>query len=326
MVALNDFKISRIVEKDGSTKFTMGPLQKGYGHTLGNFLRRILLSSIPGSAITSVKIDGVQHEYSTLNGLPDDILAVLLSIKNIVVASKVLEPVTLKIEVKGKEGQIIEVKAGDIEKSSKVDIVNPDYVITKLTSGKAKFSAEFTVERGMGYAQLKDELRKELTLLPLDASFSPVTLVNYVITTARVGKETDLDQLELLVKTNGSITPEEALNIACNTINIMTEHLHTLSSEMLKGDEINVKLHQEELENSTKEESVVEVVVDKQPILVSDLNLSTRLTNALLKSGYDDLRKLENMTEEELSNIRGMGNKSFVELVEILKKYNVKII
>ncbi len=326
MVALNEFNIKKIEEKDGSTKFIMGPLQKGYGHTLGNFLRRILLTSIPGSAITAVKIDGVQHEYSTLSGLPDDILAVLLSIKNVVVASKVLEPVTLKIEVKGKEGQVVEVKASDIEKNPKVDIVNPDYVITKLTSAKAKFNAEFTVERGVGYAHLKDELRKELTLLPLDASFSPVTLVNYVVTTARVGKETDLDQLELLVKTDGSVTPEEALNIATNTINLMTDHLLNLSTEMLKGDEVNVKLHKEELENSKKEEEAVEAVEDKQPIMVSDLNLSTRLTNALLKSGYDDLRKLENMTEEELSNIRGMGNKSFVELVEILKKYNVKII
>lgn len=325
MISLNEFVVKKVSEKNNAVTFSVGPLPKGYGHTLGNFLRRILLSSIPGAAITSVKFDGVQHEYSTMVGVPDDVLAILLSIKNVVLISKTLEPVTLKIDMKGKDGQVVEVKAGDFEKNSNIEVVNPDYVITKLTSGKAKFNAEITVERGTGYIMPKEDLRKEISVLPLDASFSPVRLVNYIVTSARVGRETDLDQLEITIETNGSITAEESLHIAADTINQMTDHLKTLTQGMLNGDEVAVNLNEEQKKNTVKAQ-VEDELEEKTPIKVVDLNLSTRLTNSLLKSGYDDLRKLEGMTEEELSNIRGMGSKSFIELLEILKKHSIKLI
>jgi len=325
MTSLNEFGVKKVLEKNNSVSFSVGPLPKGYGHTLGNFLRRILLSSIPGSAITAVKIEGVQHEYSTMAGAPDDVLAMLLSIKNVVVISKTLEPVTLKIDIKGKDGQVVEVKAGDIEKDSNIEIVNPEYVITRLTSGKARFNAEITVERGTGYSLPKEELRKEISVLPLDASFSPVKLVNYIVTSARVGKETDLDQLELTLETNGSIKAEEALHIAVDTINQMTIHLKDLTESLLTGGEIAVSLNEQQKKSMVKQ-NMEEESDTKLPIKVVDLNLSTRLTNSLLKSGYDDLRKLEGMTEEELSNIRGMGSKSFIELLEILKKHSIKLI
>ena len=325
MISLNEFVVKRVSEKDNVATFALGPLPKGYGHTLGNFLRRILLSSIPGSAITAVKIDGVQHEYSTMTGVPDDVLAILLSIKNVVVASKTLDTVTLTLDVKGKDGEVVEVKASDFEKNTNVEVINPDYVITKLTSSKARFVAEITIERGIGYTLPKEELRKEISVLPLDASFSPVTLVNYIVTSARVGKETDLDQLELTIETNGSLNPEEALHIATDTINQMTIHLRELTESLLSGDEVAVSLNEQQKKTRVRQ-SMEEEDEAKTPIKVVDLNLSTRLTNSLLKSGYDDLRKLEGMTEEELSNIRGMGSKSFIELLDVLKKHNIKLI
>ncbi len=325
MISLNEFSVKKVSEKGNTLTFAVGPLPKGYGHTLGNFIRRIMLTSIPGAAITAVKIDGVLHEYSTMAGVPDDVLAILLSIKNVVVTSKTLEPVTLKIEAKGKDGQVVEVKASDIQEDSNVEIINPEYVITKLNGAKAKFSAELTVERGTGYSLPKEELRKEISVLPLDAAFSPIKLVNYIVTSARVGRETDLDQLEISIETNGSIKAEEALHIAADTINQMTTHLKSLTEAMLNGDEIAVSLNEQQKKTLVRQ-SVAEESDNKLPIRVVDLNLSTRLTNSLLKSGYDDLRKLEGMTEEELSNIRGMGSKSFIELLEVLKKHSIKLI
>jgi DNA-directed RNA polymerase subunit alpha len=324
MVHLNQFNIKKVNQSAGTATFEIGPLPKGYGHTLGNFLRRVLLSSIAGSAITAVKIDGVNHEYSTMNGLPDDILAILLSLKNVVVVSKTLDPVTVELTASAKEGEVVEVKAGDIQKNSDIEIINPEYVITKLSGKNAKLKAQITISRGTGYAFANEDLRKEISVLPVDAIFSPVKLVNYDISSARVGQETELDQLNITIQTNKAVTPVEALHVATDILNQMTTHLVELSEKMLSGNEVTVELNKIEKENVP---SVLGGDSEKKPALkVADMNLSTRLTNALLKSGYDDLRKLEGLTEEELSNIRGMGNKSFIELLDIVKKHSIKLI
>lgn len=322
MVSLNQFSIKKSSEKGNTATFEIGPLPKGYGHTLAVYLRRILLSSIPGSAITAVKIDGVQHEYSTLSGVSDDILAVILSLKNVVVVSKSLDPVVLEIDVKGKDGEVVEVKAGDIQQTAEVEIINPDYVITKLTNSKSRFRAQLTVKRGTGFAVGDEAARKELGMLPVDANFSPVKLVNYTITQARVGQETELDQLNLIVETNGAVTAVEALHVSSDILNQITTHLTKLTEQLLSGNEITVALNQKQkLAQTVNSQSVA-----KPELKVNDLNLSTRLTNALVKSGYDDLNKLEGLTEEELSNIRGMGSKSFTELLDILKKHSIKLV
>lgn len=322
MVSLNQFNIKKTDAGNNTVTFEISPLPKGFGHTLGTFLRRTLLSAIPGTAITAVKIQGVEHEYSTLEGVSDDILAVILSLKNVVLLSKSLEPVTLNINVSGKDGKVTEVKAGDFEPNSDIEVINPDYVITKLTSGKSKFVASITVERGIGYSLTNEELRKELSMLPIDANFSPVKLVNYEITPARVGKETELDNLNLTVQTNGSVTPVEAFHIATDALNQVTAHLVQITDDMLSGKEISVTLskQQRQIEENVATSS------SEAPVRVSDLNLSTRLTNALLKSNYDDLRKLTGLTEEEVANIRGMGSKSFEELLTILRKYDIKLV
>ena len=322
MVALNQFSIKKVEESGNITTFAIAPLPKGYGHTLAVYLRRILLSSIPGSAITAVKIDGVQHEYSTLAGVSDDILAVALAFKNVVLVSKSLEPVVLDIDVKGKDGEVVEVKAGDIQVNADVEIINPEYVITKLTNAKSRFKAQITVKRGIGFAVGDETARKELGMLPVDANFSPVKLVNYTITQTRVGQDTELDQLNLVVETNGAVTSIESLHVAADILKELTNHLSDLTEQMLSGNEVTVALNQKQkLAQTVSSQSVA-----KPELRVNDLNLSTRLTNALVKSGYDDLNKLEGLTEEELSNIRGMGSKSFTELLDILKKHSIKLV
>lgn len=320
MNSLKQYVIKKVSEKDNEAHFEIGPLPTGYGHTLGNFLRRVLLASVPGSSITSIKIDGVQHEYATLGGVGDDILTIILALKNVVLVAKTNDPITLEIDVKGKDGEVVEVTAGDIKKNSDVEIINPEYVITKLTSAKARFKAEIVVERGIGYAMPNEEIRKEVGMLPVDANFSPVELVHYSVVPTRVGNRTDLDQVNISIKTNGSVTAIEALHVAAEIINEMSSHLFFNTSQMITGNEISV------LVGRPQDESVKTQSTDKEPIKVVDLNLTTRLTNALLRSGYDDLRKLEGLTEEEVANIRGMGSKSYTELLDIIKKYEIKLV
>lgn len=319
MIDLKQFTITRRSETRTEGVFEIGPLPQGYGHTLGNILRRVLLTSIPGTSITAVKVDGVLHEYSTIEGVSDDVLAILLSIKNIVLVSKTHDTVTLSLKAKGKKDGVVEVKAGDIEKNSDVEILNPDYVITRLTSEKASLNLELIVNRGVGYHLPDGEVRKEIGMLPIDANYSPVLNVNYDVVQTRVGQETELDQLNLNIITNGSVTPIEALYTASDILNDMVSHLKEISNSMLKGDEVTVAVGKKTVASEPK-------VLDKTPIKVIDLDLSTRLSNALLRSGFDDLRKLEGMTEEEVANIRGMGDKSFQELLEVLKKYKIELI
>ncbi len=321
MIALSEFTITKTKEKDNSAVFEIGPLPTGYGHTLGNTLRRILNSSIPGAAITAVKINGAQHEYSTLSGVSDDILTILLSLKNVVFLIKTEEPVSLKLTATGKKGDVVEVKASDIEKNSDIEVINEDYVITKITDEKTKLDIEIRIERGVGYKLPDENVRSEVGQLPVDAIFSPVKLVNIEVVPTRVGQQTDLDQLNLYVQTDGSLTPSDALNIASNILDDMAQNFVKETKDMISGKIITTLPTEtsEEVEDSAEEEVTT-------PILVSDLNLSTRLTNALMRAGFDDLRKLEGFTEEEVANIRGMGEKSLEELLKILKKHEVNLI
>ncbi len=321
MISLAEFRITQKEQTETKGEFEISPLPTGYGHTLGNMIRRVLETSIPGSAVTAVKIDGVQHEYSTLAGLSDDVLTVVLAFKNIIFISKVEEPVKLEIDVKGKDGQVVEVKASDIKANSDVEIINKDYVITKLTGSKTRFKAEITVERGVGY-QLPDEaVRQEVGVLPVDAIFSPVKLVSYSVTQTRVGQQTDLDKVNITITTNGSIAPSDALGIAANLLQEMATNLSENANEMVTGN----SLMSVPTVSTPSASQIGQNATDKK-LLVSELNLSTRLTNALVRAGFDDLSKLEGFTEEEVANIRGMGEKSLVELFDALKKNGVNLI
>ncbi len=319
MIALNAFNIDKISDDANQAVFQIGPFPKGYGNTIGNILRRILLSSIPGSAVSAVKLKGVEHEFSTLNGLADDVLTLLLSVKNIVVISKSDETVVLKLKADGKKGQVVEVAVSDIQPNSAVEIINKDYIITKLTSD-VKFEADLYITNGIGYSMPDQEVRKELGVLPIDARYSPVRLVSYEVLPTRVGQETDLDQLNLSVTTNGAITPEEALFTASDILFKMSGHLQELADSMATGKKLKP------ISLAKPAEEVKEEVKNAKPLPVAEMNLSTRLTNALLRSGYEDLNNLDGMTEEELANIKGMGQKSLDELIKILKKHEIKII
>ena len=306
MIPLNEFKITETNKEENSSVFVISPLPTGYGHTLGNILKRILSSSVPGAAVTAVKINGAQHEYSTLAGVSDDILTILLSLKNVVFLMKTEDPVTLKLSTEGSSKGVTEVKAKDIQKNADVEIVNEDYVITRITDKKTKLDMEIKVERGVGYRFPDENVRMEVGLLPIDAIFSPVKLVQLEVTPTRVGQQTDLDQLNLFVQTNGSLTPSDALNIASNILGDMSKNFITETQDMISGKIITTiptdssGLEFEEIPQ-----------IETKPILILDLKLSTRLTNSLLRAGFDDLRKLEGFTEEEVANIKGDGREIF---------------
>lgn len=321
MISINNFKIAKVNESVNQADFEIGPLPQGYGITLGNILRRVLLSSIPGSAITSVKIDGADHEYSTLSGIKDDVLTILLSLKNVIFHSKSDEPVILEIDVKGKN-EPVEVKAGDIVENSDVEVINKDYVITTLTSAKARFKAKLVIERGVGYKLPKEEVRQEVGMLPVDAIFSPVKLVKHNVVPTRVGNLTELDQVNISVTTNGAITPADSMNIASNILLEMAQNFVQQTKDMTSGRVVNKPV----IVSSGVQSDVNESVDSSNKLVVAEMGLSTRLTNALLRSGFDDLNKLNGFAQEEVANIRGMGEKSLVELLEVLKKNSIKLI
>lgn len=323
MISLSEFTITKEEIKDNEFKFTFTPLPQGYGHNIGNLMRRVLLSSVPGSAVTSVKIKGAQHEYSTIEGVADDTLTVLLNLKNIVILGKTEDKVEITLKTKGKKGQVTEVKAGDFDKNADVEIMNPDYVITTLTDD-VDFELVATVERNVGYKLPDEKVREQVGVLPVDAIFSPVVNVKYEVQPTRVGQKSELDELVMSVKTNGAITPSDALSIASSIVNDMASSLVQQTEDMISG-KVLTSVPTEEIGKSSQILSDDEEEEDKS-ILVSDLGLSTRLTNALLRSGFDDLRKLEGFTVEEVENIRGMGEKSLVELKETLKDKGVKLI
>ncbi len=323
MFPINLFAINKVQESENLGVFNIGPLPKGYGSTMATVFRRILMSSIPGSAITSVKVKGIEHEYSTLSGLQDDVLTMLLKVKLIEVVSHSDEPVKLQLHAKGKKDGVLEVKAGDIEPNAQVEIMNPDHVIALLTDANATLDIEFTVEKGIGYALPSDSVRQELGAIPLDAVFSPVKNVAYTISHARVGQQTDLDQLELKVVTDGTILPSAAMYEATQILLKVSEHLESSAKDLLNSVGENQVL---EANLPVANDSVAHSASIGTPLIVSELGLSTRLVNALHNSGYEDLRMLDGLTEEEVRNIKGMGDKSFVELLQAVKDNGLKLI
>ncbi len=310
MFSLNQFNVNKVEEKDDYGLFEIGPLPRGYGNTVANILRRILLSSIEGAAITSVKISGVQHEYTTLEGVHDDVLKLVLNLKNIIFQSHSDEPQVLKLSLKA-AGKNVEIKASDIETTGEVEIINPEFEISSLTGSKTKVDVEMIVEKGVGYKYADESKRKEIGLIPLDANFSPVKRVNVKIVLARVGQQTDLDQVNLEIYTNKSVKPSEALLKAVQNLDEVANRFVAL----LGGTPKEIEYVQEE---APVEEKKVQLPIE-------DLGLSTRLTNALLNANYRDLTELEGMGREDFFNIKGMGQKSVDELQEVLKENNLKV-
>jgi len=285
-------------------KFFAAPFERGYGVTLGNSLRRVLLSSIEGSAITSIKIAGVQHEFSTIPGVLEDITEIVLNIKNVVLNShsKIPKTVYIKMNEKG------EVKAKDIEVDETIEIINPELHIATLTKD-TKFNVEMEVARGRGYVpgELNKKEEQAIGVIPIDSIFTPVKKVNFFVENTRVGQRTDYEKLILEIFTNGSISPKNALLYASN---ILQRHLDIF----VNFGQLPEEVEEEELE-MTKEEVAL---YEKLRLPISELELSVRSSNCLREANIKAIADLVKRGEEEMLGFKNFGKKSLTEIKELL--------
>lgn len=290
------------VEMNGAYgRFVVEPLERGYGITLGNSLRRILLSSLPGAAVTAIKIDGVLHEFSTIPGVVEDTTDIVLNLKDLIVKLHTDEPVTVRIEAEG-EG---EVTAADIIAPPEVEILNPELHIATLESDGRLF-AEITVARGRGYAPAERNKRPDMPIgmIPVDSIFTPIRRVNYTVEDVRVGQVTDYDRLILELWTDGSIAPDEALSLAAK---ILTEHLRLFTGLTEATEQVEVLVEKEQEEKNR----VLEMTIE-------DLDLSVRSYNCLKRAGINTVEELTRKSEEDMMKIRNLGKKSLQEVKEKL--------
>lgn len=290
-----------INEDSNYAKFVCEPLERGYGVTIGNSLRRILLSSLPGSAITSVKIDGVVHEFSTIPNVVEDVPEIILNLKNVRLKTFDNEEKMIRIDFKG-EG---EVTAADIITDSSVEVLNPDLHIATVSEG-GSLKMEMTVEKGRGYngAAKNKKPNQDISVLPIDSIFTPVKKVNYSVENTRVGQMVDFDKLIIEVWTDGSLKADEALSLAAK---VMTGHLELFIdlSEATKNTQVMVE----------KEESKKEKVLEMS---IEDLELSVRSFNCLKRAGISTVEDLANKTEEDMMKVRNLGKKSLDEVTNKL--------
>jgi DNA-directed RNA polymerase subunit alpha len=277
--------------------FVIEPLERGLGHTLGNSMRRILLSSIPGTAVTSVRVVGAQHEYSAIEGVREDTIEMLLNIKELVLQMDGEEPTMVKLKVT-KPG---EVTAADIEAPSNIQVVNPEHHIATLTK-KGKLEIEMTVEKGRGYASAEENEREgdPIGVIPVDSVFSPVTNVTFKVEYTRVGQRTDFDKLTLMVRTDGSLKPDE---IVSQGARILIEHVSLLANLAEEAGLIDV---------FEPTEAVAAAGLDTS---ISELDLNVRAYNCLQRAKIETLADLVSHPEEELLGIRNLGAKT-VELIK----------
>lgn len=281
-------------------RFAIGPLEPGFGHTLGNSLRRTLLSSIPGAAITAVRFDDALHEFDTISGVAEDVTDVILNLKDIVLTSASAEPVTLRLDVRGPA----DVTAADIECPADVEILNTDLHIATL-NGKARLAIDLTVEQGRGYASSQRELEtRTIGVIPIDAIYSPVRRVTFEVEPTRVEQSTNYDRLVLEVETDGSLTPAEALASAGATLRSLVDLVASLSEEP-QGLELG------EVVDTTAASPDLELPIE-------DLDLSERPRNCLKRAQVNTIGELLTKTEDDLLNITNFGQKSLDEVKEKL--------
>ena len=291
-------------------KFVLEPLERGFGMTLGNSLRRVLLSSLPGVAVTSIKIDGVVHEFSTIEGVKEDVTEIVLNVKGITAKLYSDTPKTVRIEATG-EG---EVTAGSIQQAAEIEILNPDWHIATLADG-AKLIMELVFDKGRGYvpADRNKQAAEQASVgsLPVDSIYTPVLKVNYTVENTRVGQITDYDKLTLEVWTDGTINAKEAVSLSAR---IMTEHLNlfvNLSQEAMDA-EIMV-----EKDDKGKEKAL--------EMTIEELDLSVRSFNCLKRAGINTVEDLTNKTEDEMMKVRNLGRKSLEEVIAKLDSLGFKL-
>jgi len=304
MIELEKPKIECVTMSEDNTygKFIVEPLERGYGTTLGNSLRRILLSSLPGAAVTSIKIDGVLHEFSTIPGVVEDVTEIILNIKGLAIKHHGEEvPKTIYIDADG-EGPVT---GADIKTDADIEILNPDHHIATL-NGDHRFYMEMTVNKGRGYVQADKNKQpgQPIGIIPVDSIYTPVIKVNYTVENTRVGQYTEYDKLTLEVWTNGTIKPDEAVSLGAK---ILSEHLNLFIdlSDHAKHAEIMVE------KEETKKEKVLEMTIE-------ELDLSVRSYNCLKRAGINTVEDLTNRTEEDMMKVRNLGKKSLEEVLQKL--------
>ncbi len=312
-----DFQLPKRLECDEASftrtygKFSAAPFEKGYGVTLGNSLRRILLSSIEGSAVTAIKIEGVDHEFSTIPGVLEDVTEIILNIKSLIINShsKIPKTIYLKKNTKGA------VTAADIEADETIEIINPGLHIATLTKD-AKFKIEMEVGKGRGYVSAEQNKKEDqvVGVIPVDSIFSPVRKVSYFVENTRVGQRTDYDKLVLEIFTNGSISPKDALLYASN---ILQRHLDVF---------VNFGQLPEEAEEEESEMSREEIALyEKLRLPISELELSVRSANCLREANIKLIGDLVKRSEEEMLGFKNFGKKSLTEIKELLAGMNLAL-
>ncbi|MGG3692408.1 DNA-directed RNA polymerase subunit alpha [Heyndrickxia ginsengihumi] len=299
MIEIEKPKIETIEVSDDATygKFVVEPLERGYGTTLGNSLRRILLSSLPGAAVTSIQIDGVMHEFSTIEGVVEDVTSIILNLKKLALKIYSDEEKTLEIDVQG-EGIVT---AADIMHDSDVEILNPDlYIATVAANGH--FRMRMSASTGRGYTPADQNKREDhpIGVIPIDSIYTPVQRVNYQVENTRVGQVSNFDKLSLDVLTDGSIGPKEAIALGAK---ILTEHLNIFVGLTDEAQNAEIMVEKEE----DQKEKVLEMTIE-------ELDLSVRSYNCLKRAGINTVQELANKTEEDMMKVRNLGRKSLEEV------------
>ncbi len=308
----------KIVKDEGfKGLYQIDGLYPGYGHTLGNSLRRIILSSLPGTAVTSVEIDGVSHEFSTMTGVKEDVIRILLNLKKLRIKLLTDEPQVLTLKVKG----VKTITAGDIDKNGQVEIMNPDLEIATLTSAKSVLDMKITVKKGLGYIskEAQAEERTKIGMIILDASFTPIRRVSYEVENMRVGDRTDFNKLLIFIETDGTILPQEALE---NSITIMIKQLSAIVGFEEEGIEISEE-EKKQVEEKDEKEEEKEIDTDFLKTRVDTLNLSLRTANALDGASIRTVGGLVKKTEDDLLSLEGLGAKGIQEIKRALSDFGV---
>ena len=306
-----NIEVAEISDDKKYGRFVVEPLERGYGITLGNSLRRIMLSSLPGAAVSQVKIEGVLHEFSSIEGVKEDVTEIIMNIKSLAIRnnSDTNEPKTAYIEYEG-EGVV---KASDIQADQDIEILNPDLTIATLCGKSAKLYMELTITKGRGYVSADKNKSEDLPIgvIAVDSIYTPVERVNITVENTRVGQITDFDKLTLDAYTNGTLVPDEAVSLAAN---VLSEHLSLFIdlSENAKTAEVMVEKEEDE------KEKVLEMSID-------ELELSVRSYNCLKRAGINTVEELTNKTSEDMMKVRNLGRKSLEEVLAKLKELGLQL-
>ena len=297
MIEFEKPNITKVDESTNYGKFVVEPLERGYGTTLGNSLRRILLSSLPGAAVSSIQIDGVLNEFSTIDGVLEDVTQIILNIKKLALKMNTDEDKNIEIDVNGPA----KVTAADIVADPDVEVLNPEQYICTVADG-GHFHVRMTVKKGRGYVAADQNKSDDMPIgvLPIDSIFTPISRVNYQVESTRVGRRNDFDKLTLDVWTNGSISPREAISLAAK---ILTEHLDIFVNLTDEAKNAEIMVEKEE----THKEKMLEMTIE-------ELDLSVRSYNCLKRAGINTVQELTNKTEADMMKVRNLGRKSLEEV------------